>query len=186
MRTTPIFLALGSAALFMAGCAPPDAVPRQEAGAMPESAPRPVAGRSTVYAPRGMVATSQPLASAAALEILRSGGNAFDAAVAASAVLSLVEPHMTGLGGDLFALFWSAREDRLVGLDASGRAGADMTPERIRADGFDDVPYQGPGAVTVPGAIGSNLARSLDRILTTVSRNTGMFAKAIISRPGSR
>jgi gamma-glutamyltranspeptidase/glutathione hydrolase len=60
---------------------------------------------------------------------------------------------MTGLGGDLFALFWSAGEGRLVGLDASGRAGSNMTPERIRADGFDDVPYQGPGAVTVPGAI---------------------------------
>jgi gamma-glutamyltranspeptidase/glutathione hydrolase len=100
-----------------------------------------------------MVATSQPLASAAALEILRQGGNAFDAAVAASAVLSLVEPHMTGLGGDLFALFWSSREGRLVGLDASGRAGARMTPERIRADGFEGVPYQGPGSVTVPGAV---------------------------------
>jgi len=100
-----------------------------------------------------MVATSQPLATAAALRILQEGGNAFDAAVAASAVLSLVEPHMTGLGGDLFALSWSAREGRLVGLDASGRAGSLMTPDRIRADGFDDVPYQGPGSVTVPGAI---------------------------------
>jgi gamma-glutamyltranspeptidase/glutathione hydrolase len=100
-----------------------------------------------------MVATSQPLASTAALRILQEGGNAFDAAIAASAVLSLVEPHMTGLGGDLFALAWSAREGRLVGLDASGRAGALMTPERIRADGFDGVPYQGPGSVTVPGAI---------------------------------
>jgi len=99
------------------------------------------------------VATSQPLASAAALRILQEGGNAFDAAVGASAVLSLVEPHMTGLGGDLFALFWSADEDRLVGLDASGRAGSLMTPERIREDGFDDVPYQGPKSVTVPGAV---------------------------------
>jgi len=115
--------------------------------------PLPVTGRSTVYAPHGMVATSQPLASSAALGVLREGGNAFDAAVAASAVLSLVEPHMTGLGGDLFALFWSADEGRLIGLDASGRAGALMTPERILADGFDDVPYQGPGSVTVPGAI---------------------------------
>jgi len=113
----------------------------------------PVAGRSTVYAPHGMVATSQPLASTAALRILQEGGNAFDAAIAASAVLSLVEPHMTGLGGDMFALAWSADDGALVGLDASGRAGALMSPERIRADGYDDVPYQGPGAVTVPGAI---------------------------------
>ena len=115
--------------------------------------PLPIAGRSTVYAPHGLVATSQPLASAAALRVLENGGNAFDAAVAASAVLSLVEPHMTGLGGDLFAIFWSADEQRVVGLDASGRAGARMSAEQIRADGFDRVPYQGPGSVTVPGAI---------------------------------
>jgi gamma-glutamyltranspeptidase/glutathione hydrolase len=100
-----------------------------------------------------MVATSQPLASAVALRILGEGGNAIDAAVAASAVLSLVEPHMTGVGGDLFALFWSADEGRLVGLDASGRAGSRMSPEQIRADGFERVPYQGPGSVTVPGAV---------------------------------
>jgi len=115
--------------------------------------PLPVAGRSTVYAPHAMIATSQPLASAAGLRILEAGGNAFDAAIAASSVLSLVEPHMTGLGGDLWALFWSADEGRLVGLDASGRAGALSTPERIRADGFDRMPGSGPQAVTVPGAI---------------------------------
>jgi gamma-glutamyltranspeptidase/glutathione hydrolase len=112
-----------------------------------------MAGRSTVYAPNGVVATSQPLASAVALRVLEEGGNAVDAAVAASAVLSLVEPHMTGPGGDLFALLWDPEERRVVGLDASGRAGSLMTPERIRADGFDRVPYQGPGSVTVPGAV---------------------------------
>ena len=116
-------------------------------------APLPIAGRSTVYAPNGVIATSQPLASAAGLRVLEAGGNAFDAAIAASAVLSLVEPHMTGLGGDLFALFWSADEDRLVGLDATGRAGARSTPEQIRADGFDRMPGSGPQAVTVPGAV---------------------------------
>ena len=116
-------------------------------------APTSVAGRSTVYAPNAMVATSQPMASSVALRILQNGGNAFDAAIGASSVLSLVEPHMTGLGGDLFALFWSAEEGKLVGLDATGRAGAKMTPEQIRADGFDRVPGSGPGAVTVPGAI---------------------------------
>jgi gamma-glutamyltranspeptidase/glutathione hydrolase len=139
-------------ALLLTGCtsatadAPPDA---QEA----EMSPLPIAGRSTVYAPHGMIATSQPLASAAGLKILQAGGNAFDAAIAASAVLSLVEPHMTGLGGDLFALFWSGEENRLVGLDATGRAGSRSTPEQVRADGFDRMPGSGPQAVTVPGAI---------------------------------
>ena len=150
-------LAVAVMAAGMAACEPPDPMPVTSPGGptrtQPWAPPPPVAGRSTVYAPHGMVATSQPLASTAALRILQEGGNAFDAAIAASAVLSLVEPHMTGLGGDLFSLAWSAREERLVGLDASGRAGALMTPERIRADGYDDVPYQGPGSVTVPGAI---------------------------------
>jgi gamma-glutamyltranspeptidase/glutathione hydrolase len=142
----------GLLSLTVASCsaAEADSVVRQEA---PAGTLAPVAGRSTVYAPHGVIATSQPLASAAGLRILEAGGNAFDAAIAASAVLSLVEPHMTGLGGDLFSLFWSAEEGRLVGLDATGRAGSHSTPDRIRADGFDRMPGAGPQAVTVPGAI---------------------------------
>ncbi len=112
-----------------------------------------MAGRSTVYVPHGVVATSQPLASSAALAVLERGGNAVDAAVTAAAVLALVEPHMNGPGGDLWALLWDPEQGRLVGLDSSGRAGSLMTPERIRADGFDRVPYQGPGSVTVPGVV---------------------------------
>jgi gamma-glutamyltranspeptidase/glutathione hydrolase len=119
------------------------------------TSPRPttLAGRSTVFAPHGAIATSQPLATGAALKVLQDGGNAFDAAVAAAAVLNVVEPHMTGMGGDVFALFWSAREGRLRGLDASGRAGSLATPDTIRALGMDDVPYRGARAVTVPGAL---------------------------------
>jgi len=110
-------------------------------------------GRSTVYAPRGAVGTSQPLATGAALRILESGGNAFDAAVAAAAVLNVTEPYMTGIGGDMFAIAWSAREGRLVGLDASGRAGSRASPEALLAEGADGVPYQGPRSITVPGAL---------------------------------
>ncbi len=112
-----------------------------------------MAGRSTVYAPQGAAATSQPLASTSALEILRRGGNAIDAAVAAAAVLNVVEPHMTGMGGDMFAILWWADEQRLVGLDASGRAGSLISPEVLLERGFERMPESGPETITVPGAL---------------------------------
>jgi gamma-glutamyltranspeptidase/glutathione hydrolase len=99
------------------------------------------------------VGTSQPLATSAALKILEAGGNAFDAAVAAAAVLNVTEPYMTGIGGDMFALAWSTKEGKLVGLDASGRAGSKVSAEAMRAAGETRVPYQGPRSVTVPGAL---------------------------------
>ncbi len=130
-------------------------LPTPGAEAQMSSTPRPttLAGRSTVYAPNGVVATSQPLATGAALKVLQDGGNAFDAAVVAAAVLNVVEPHMTGMGGDAFSLFWSAREGRIRGLDASGRSGTLALPETLLERGMDDVPYRGAGAVTVPGAL---------------------------------
>ncbi len=115
--------------------------------------PTTLAGRSTVYAPQGMVATSQPLASAAALEVLRNGGNAIDAAVAASAVLGVTEPHMTGIGGDMFAIVWLAKEQRLVAINASGRAGSRMIRDTLLARGFRAGSQQGAMSVTVPGAL---------------------------------
>jgi gamma-glutamyltranspeptidase/glutathione hydrolase len=117
--------------------------------------PRPstLAGRSAVYAPHGVIATSQPLASAAGLAVLQGGGNAFDAAVTAAAVLNLVEPHMTGIGGDMFAILWSAKEHRLVGLNASGRAGSGMTRDALLARGLTAVPSDGAEPITVPGAL---------------------------------
>jgi len=117
------------------------------------TSPAPRSGRSTVYAPRGAVGTSQPLATGAALRILDAGGNAFDAAVAAAAVLNVTEPHMTGIGGDMFAIAWSAREGRLVGLDASGRSGSKASADALLAAAADEVPYQGPRSITVPGAL---------------------------------
>ncbi|MEK7400830.1 MAG: gamma-glutamyltransferase [Gemmatimonadota bacterium] len=111
-----------------------------------------MAGRSPVYAPNGVAATSQPLATTAALEVLQHGGNAIDAAVTAAAVLGVVEPMMVGLGGDMFAIIWSAREKRLVALNASGRAGSLMTRDELIKRGRRNVP-RGPESVTVPGGV---------------------------------
>jgi gamma-glutamyltranspeptidase/glutathione hydrolase len=119
----------------------------------PGQRPTSMAGRSTVYAPNGVVATSQPLASAAGLAVLREGGNAIDAAVAAAAVLSVTEPHMTGIGGDMFAIVWLAKEQKLVALNASGRAGSLMTRETLQTRGFRSGSQQGVMSVTVPGAL---------------------------------
>ncbi len=115
--------------------------------------PSTMAGRSTAYAPRGMIATSQPLATAAGLEILQDGGNAVDAAVTAAAVLNVTEPHMTGAGGDVFAILHLAGEDDPIGLASHGRAGTLATVEELRSRGHDEMPYQGAETVTVPGAV---------------------------------
>jgi gamma-glutamyltranspeptidase/glutathione hydrolase len=129
--------------------------------------PSTLAGRSTVYAPSAAVATSQPLASAAGLEVLRQGGNAIDAAVAAAAVLSVTEPHMTGIGGDMFAIVWLAKEQKLVALNASGRAGSRMTRETLQARGFRAGSQQGVMSVTVPGALAG-----WDKLVRTYGRRT--------------
>ena len=112
-----------------------------------------MAGRSTVYAPHGMIATSQPLASAAGLAVLQRGGNAFDAAITAAAMLNVVEPHMTGIGGDMFALFWSARERKLLALNASGRSGSLLTRAELVRRGRTSMPQSGAETITVPGAL---------------------------------
>jgi gamma-glutamyltranspeptidase/glutathione hydrolase len=109
--------------------------------------------RSCVLARRGMVATSVPMATAAGVEMLRRGGNAIDAAIAAAAVLSVVEPMQTGIGGDAFALFWAAREGRLVGLNGSGRAPGGATLATYRDRGLETIEPRGILAVTVPGAV---------------------------------
>jgi gamma-glutamyltranspeptidase/glutathione hydrolase len=123
--------------------------------AQQRSVPRPptMAGKSAVYAPNGMAATSQPLATTAAIHVMQQGGNAIDAAVAAAAVLTVVEPMMTGIGGDMFAIVWSAKDKRLYGLNASGRAGALMTREELIRRQRTRGPARGPEAVTVPGAL---------------------------------
>ncbi len=119
-------------------------------------------GRSTVYSSYGTVATSQPLASSAGLQILQQGGNAIDAAVATAAMLNVVEPHMTGLGGDVFALLWSANEQKLVGLDASGKSGSLLDKTELLGKGTESIPRVGARSVTVPGAL-SGWCALLDR-----------------------
>jgi len=109
--------------------------------------------RSCVLARRGLVASSVPIASAAGVEALRRGGNAIDAAIATAATLCVVEPMSTGLGGDLFALVHSAREGRLLALNASGRAPAAATLEAYAARGHAEVPERGILSATVPGAV---------------------------------
>jgi len=110
--------------------------------------------RSEVLARDGVVATSQPLAAQAGLDILKRGGNAFDAAVAAAAVTNVVEPASAGIGGDLFVLAWLASERRLIALNASGRAPSGATAHHLARRGFSDrMPMHGIDAATVPGVV---------------------------------
>ncbi len=110
--------------------------------------------RSPVYGRNGIVATSQPLATAAGLEILARGGNAADAAVAAAAALNVTEPTSTGIGGDMFALYFDADSKRVTALNGSGRAPSDLTLDRLKSEGLlaDALPPFHPHTVTVPGA----------------------------------
>ncbi len=114
---------------------------------------RAFATRSEVVAKNAMAATSVPLATQAALEILRAGGSAVDAAIAADAVQGLLEPTGSGIGGDLFALVWDPKEKRLHGLNASGRSPAGLTLAEFQKRGLKHVPPHGPLPVSVPGCV---------------------------------
>jgi gamma-glutamyltranspeptidase/glutathione hydrolase len=109
-------------------------------------------GRSPVYSRRAMCATSHPLASLTAIETLKKGGNAVDAAIATAAILAVIEPQMTGIGGDCFAIVAKPGE-KLIGLNASGRAPQAATAAWYAGKGISQIPLQSPHAVTVPGAI---------------------------------
>ena len=109
--------------------------------------------RSEVIARNGMAATSQPLATQVALDILKKGGNAIDAAIAANAVLGVVEPTGAGIGGDLFAMIWSAEKEKLYALNASGRSPRSLKLEYFRKNGYDIIPSYGPLPVSVPGCV---------------------------------
>ena len=110
-------------------------------------------GRSAVLATNGMVATSHPLAAGEALQVLKDGGNAADAAIAGAVLLGVCEPQMTGLGGDCFALVKPAGSDEITALNGSGRAPAGLDAAALRAEGVDKIVPGHHASVTVPGAV---------------------------------
>lgn len=111
------------------------------------------ATRSEVFAQHGMVATSQPLATQIGLDILKRGGNAIDAAIAANAALGLMEPTGNGMGGDLFAIVWDAKSGKLYGYNGSGRAPQSLSLQWFKDNGYTKVPPYGPLPVTTPGTV---------------------------------
>lgn len=111
------------------------------------------ATRSEVIARNGMACTSQPLATQVAIDILKQGGTAVDAAIAANAMLGLVEPTGSGIGGDLFAIVWDAKTKKLYGLNASGRSPMSLTLEYFKKNGIIHIPALGPLPVSVPGCV---------------------------------
>ncbi|MGW8315551.1 MAG: gamma-glutamyltransferase [Bacteroidales bacterium] len=123
------------------------------AGAQDRITGKTFATRSEVIAQHGMACTSQPLATQVALDILKAGGNAIDAAVAANAMLGLVEPISNGIGGDLFAIVWDAKTKKLYGLNASGRSPRSLSLEYLKENGYDKIPSYGPLPVSVPGCV---------------------------------
>ena len=135
------------------------AAPAYAQDAEPDSSPRVtrrpvVTGRSVVTTTFGIVASSQPLAARAGTQMLENGGNAVDAAIAASAAIALMEPASNGVGGDLFAIVYTAADGKLTGLNASGWAATGMTPEFLASKNVTRMPSRGVYAVTVPGMIG--------------------------------
>lgn len=130
---------LGDAQVLGAGYDRPVGDPRQS--------------RSVVIATNGIVATSQPLAAQVGLDILKDGGNAADAAIAASAMIGLVEPMSCGIGGDLFVIYWDAKTEKLYGLNASGRSPYALNLDVIKEKGLDQIPIHDPLAWSVPGCV---------------------------------
>ena len=149
MKRFALVLVATVIAISVSSAQAPDTRPRP--GDRPAANPH--STRSVVMGRNGMIATSQPLASAAGLKVLQDGGNAIDAAVTAAAVLAVVEPSMTGIGGDLFAIVYDAKTKTLRALNASGRSAYAATPDVFAKRNLTRVPNAGVLSVTVPGVI---------------------------------
>src|SRR5688500_19036729 len=114
---------------------------------------KPFATRSEIYAPHAMAATSHPLATQIALDVMKNGGSAVDAAIAANAALGLMEPTGNGIGGDLFAIVWDPKTKKLHGYNGSGRSPKSLTLDEFKRRGLTDIPPHGPLPVSVPGTV---------------------------------
>ena len=144
-------------------------------------ASKPFATRSEIIARNGMAATSQPLATQVAIEILKQGGTAIDAAIAANAMLGLVEPMMDGVGGDLFAIVWDAKSQKLYGLNASGRSPYALSMDYFKSKGLKAVPSTGPLSVSVPGCVDGwfELHKKFGKLpMTAILKPTIEYARA--------
>jgi gamma-glutamyltranspeptidase/glutathione hydrolase len=143
----------------MTGLPPADSPERVRAATQAAASPSPdawfggpTAGRSVVRATQAMVATSQPLASQVGIDILKRGGNAVDAAIAVAAMLNVTEPNMTGIGGDCFAMIYTAKNKKLEALNASGRCPRALTLAHFMSKDITQMPLTGMETITVPGA----------------------------------
>jgi len=139
---TIIALATAAAVALAAGASAADRITGQA-----------FATRSEVYAPHAMAATSHPLATQVALDVMKAGGSAVDAAIAANAALGLMEPTGNGIGGDLFAIVWDPKAQRLHGYNGSGRSPKSLTLAEFQRRGLKEIPAHGPLPVTVPGTV---------------------------------
>lgn len=147
----PLFIFWG--ALMPLPAAQPAEPQDRPAAGYDRPAANPHQSRSVVVARNGIVATSQPLAAQAGLDMLKAGGNAADAAIAANAVIGLAEPMSCGIGGDLFVIYWDAKSRKLYGLNASGRSPYALNRERILAQGVTEIPTSGSLSWSVPGCV---------------------------------
>ena len=153
MKTPRIPTALVTTLIVLAACAQPEASPETGAAATPATTVYAPQNRPDVRGTHGAVSAGHPLAAQAGLSVLKSGGNATDAIIAMAGVLAVVRPHMNGVGGDAFGIFYDGESGEVTALNASGRSGALATPAFFTSAGHESVPQSGALSVSIPGAV---------------------------------